>query len=351
MESGGSARYWAGDVEPTSPRQVGLGGTAGRRSQSSGHREGLHRQCVLATVAATNGKRIVVKATRAYLLAAVLALAIVAIVVAVLVSGGDEERRYVGPPNPSARPPPTGVPDGGATTEGTTTVDEAAPPAGKPPTTPTYARLSAYKRRCEQINRLGAEAQVVYEASKEMKLGDSSDVRAAVSLNRSAPPEQVLPRTDAVGAPGLVVSCRLQARLSASEYDFDIDDSGWIDRSVYATDTVRWVWTVTPKLGGDHTLTLYVRPIVSQELAGADSETSRAAKANIRDYTTSVHVDVPWNKHPEELMTQIASTLSVAEGLVKGLTALILALVALLAALPRLRKWRRKRAEGAASSD
>jgi hypothetical protein len=78
-----------------------------------------------------------------------------------------------------------------------------------------------------------------------------------------------------------------------------------------------------------------VRRSRSQELAGADSETSRAAKANIRDYTTSVHVDVPWNKRPEELMTQIASTLNVAENLVKALTALILALVALLAALVR----------------
>jgi hypothetical protein len=119
-----------------------------------------------------------------------------------------------------------------------------------------------YERRCERINRHGAQAQVVYEASKEMQVGDSETVRAAVTLDQSAPPESVLPRTDAAGEPGLAVSCRLQARLSASEYEFDINDTEWIDRSVYGTDTARWVWDVTPKLGGDHTLTLLVRPIV-----------------------------------------------------------------------------------------
>ena len=238
---------------------------------------------------------------------------------------------------------------GGATEEAPPETAEFAPgygpgPGGGSVQFPTYAGLREYGRRCEEINQRGAEAQVVYEASKEMKLGDSSEVSAAVTLDQSAPPEKVLPRTDAVGEPGLVVSCRLQARLTASKYEFDIDDSGWIDRSVYAMDTARWVWIVTPKLGGDHTLTLFVRPIVSQELTGADSETSQAAEANIRDYTTRVHVDVPWNKRPEELMTQIASTLNVAENLITALTAVIVAVIAFFAALPRLRKWRRKRA-------
>jgi hypothetical protein len=271
-----------------------------------------------------------VKARRGYLLPAGIAAVLLAtaIVVAVLVSGGGESAD-TGQPPPTVVAPPSGQPP---------------PTVGTSPATPTYAHLSAYQRRCEQINQRGAEAQVVYEASKEMKLGDSSDVKAAVSLNQSAPPQQVLPRTHAVGEPGLIVSCRLQARLSASKYDFDIDESGWLDRSVYATDTVRWVWSVTPKLGGDHTLTLYVRPIVSQQLTGSDSATSRAAKANIRDYTTSVHVDVPWNKRPEELMTQVASTLSVAEGLVKTLTALIFASIALWGVLAGLRKRRRRRA-------
>jgi hypothetical protein len=143
---------------------------------------------------------------------------------------------------------------------------------------------------------------------------------------------------------GLVVSCRLQARLTASPYEFDINDSDWIDRSVYATDTARWVRSVTPKLGGDRTLTLFVRPIVSQQEEGGFSETARAAESDIRDYTTRVHVNVPWNKRPEELMTQVSSTLNVAENLVKALTALIVAVLALLAAIPRVRKWRRKRA-------
>jgi hypothetical protein len=221
----------------------------------------------------------------------------------------------------------------------------AEPPPGSPGT-PEYAGLDEYERRCERINSQGAKAQVVYEASKEMKVGDSETVRAAVTLDQSAPPEEVLPRTDAVGAPGVVVSCLIQARLSASKYEFENDNSVWIDRSVYETDAAQWVWSVTPKLGGDHTLTLFVRPIVREREERGVSDTSRAIEANIRDYTTRVHVSVPWNRRPEELLTQLASMLNVAEGLVKALTALILAISALVGAIAGLRHWRKRSVAG-----
>jgi hypothetical protein len=154
----------------------------------------------------------------------------------------------------------------------------------------------------------------------------------------------VLPGTDAVGEQVETVSCLLQARLTASRYEFDINDSGWIDRSLHTSDTASWVWTVTPKVGGDHTLTLFVRPVVKLT-EGPVSATSRAAQADIRDYATDVHVNVPWNKRPEEVMIQIASTLNVAEGLVKALTAVIVAVGALVAVITGLRKRQTRRAD------
>lgn len=177
-----------------------------------------------------------------------------------------------------------------------------------------------------------------------MKVGDSDTIRAAVTLDQSAPSEMVLPGTDAAREGGLVVSCRLQARLSASRYEFEIDDRQWLERSVYETDTARWVWNVRPKLGGDHTLTLFVRPIVRLREEGPPTDTSLAIEANVRDYTIRTHVDVPWNKRPEELMTQLASTLNVAEGVVKALAALILAIAALMVALRGLRHRHKKKA-------
>jgi len=220
--------------------------------------------------------------------------------------------------------------------------NEAQQPSRGSAAVPTYGGLEAYERRCKRINRQGAQAQVVYEENKEMKVGDSDTVRAAVTLDQSSPPEKVLPRTDAASGPGLVVSCRLQARLTASQYEFEVNDSDWIERSVFETDTARWVWHVTPKLGGDHTLTLFVRPIVRQREEGGASDVSLATESDVRDYETRVHVNVPWNKRPEEFMTRTASTLNVAEGLVKALTALTLAVLALLAAVVSLRNWRTK---------
>jgi hypothetical protein len=217
------------------------------------------------------------------------------------------------------------------------------------PDDPTYGGLEDYERRCERINRRGALAQVVYEESKEMKVGDSDVVRAAVTLDQAAPPDEVLPRTDAAGEPGVVVSCRMQARLVGSEYEFEVNDSAWIERSLL-TDEARWDWIVTPKLGGDQTLTLQMRPIVMQRPEGGGSDLALARDSNVRSYTTNVHVDVPWTERPATVMTQTASLLNVSESLVKALTGLIVALTALWAAVrvvfPRLRRRHRAEPEG-----
>jgi hypothetical protein len=89
---------------------------------------------------------------------------------------------------------------------------------------------------------------------------------------------------------------------------------------------------------------LNVRPIVAigpaDDTAGA---LARAESSNLQQYETSVHVSVPWNERPAEFMTRLASTFKVAQGLVEGLTALILALGALGVALG-VKKRREKRA-------
>jgi hypothetical protein len=230
---------------------------------------------------------------------------------------------------------------GGGTPSPTSTGEEPVGGGAKP----IYAGRAAYERECNQISKHYAKARIIYEGNTSMDLGDSTDVHAAVTLNTSLPPKEVLPRTNAVsGEPGLVVTCRLQARLSAPADEFNVDNRDWVENSFLGTDTVRWVWSVTPKLGGDHTLTVYVRPFVVQRPEGHLTEADLASEETTLEYTTRVHVNVPWNKRPEELMAQIASTLNAAEGLVKALTALIVAIVALLVAIPKLRRRKKKRA-------
>jgi hypothetical protein len=183
---------------------------------------------------------------------------------------------------------------------------------------------------------------VLYEARKEMTRGDTDTVTAAVTLDQSVPRDKVLHRRDDVTAeePGLVVSCRIQARLNASQYQFEVGDKGWVARSLLTTDTAHWSWYVTPKIGGTHTLVLDVRPILT--LNNTETEQVSAEVSNVQEYETSVHVRVPWTERPQETMSRLAATFKVAEGLVKAITLLMVALVALGAALG-IRGRQRKR--------
>ena len=173
------------------------------------------------------------------------------------------------------------------------------------------------------MNRGGAQARLDYEKRRDMTRGDTEVVKAAVTLNHSVPPRKVLDRVGAEGVPGIVVSCSLQARITASRYEFDIEQNGWVPRSLLATDTARWAWDVTPKVGGQHTIVLSVRPIAVQEEPLDDSTQILASEedANVQQYEINVAVNVPWAERPAEFMTQVAATLAVAEEVVKALTA------------------------------
>lgn len=215
-----------------------------------------------------------------------------------------------------------------------------------PPLEPEPGQLAEYRSRCERMNRGGAQARIDYEKRRDMTRGDTEVVKAAVTLNQTVPPRKVLDRVGAEGVPGIVVSCSLQARITASRYEFDIEQNGWVPRSLLATDTARWAWDVTPKVGGQHTIVLSVRPIAVQEEPLDDSTQILASEedANVQQYEINVAVNVPWTERPAEFMTQVAATLAVAEEVVKAFTALIVAGAVLLGALG-IRRSRRRRAE------
>jgi hypothetical protein len=91
-------------------------------------------------------------------------------------------------------------------------------------------------------------------------------------------------------------------------------------------DTARWSWYVTPKVGGTHTLTLKVRPIVKEQREDRTTPASVSAEnSNVQEYETSVDVKVPLTERPQETMSRLAATFKVAEGLVTALTALVAA--------------------------
>jgi hypothetical protein len=211
---------------------------------------------------------------------------------------------------------------------------EAAPPR--------WVGLDTYRRRCRDLDQHGAKARVMYEKRTAMTRGDSSTLVAAVSLDPAVLRRQVLHRSDDLTAeePGLVVSCRIQARLSASGDQFEVNNTGWVERSLLSTNVARWSWYVTPKLGGTHTIVLDLRPILM--LKDSKTQDVMAEPADVQQYETSVHVSVPWTERPQETMARLAATFRVAEGLVKAVTFLVVALGALGAALG-IRRRRRAR--------
>lgn len=210
---------------------------------------------------------------------------------------------------------------------------------GSQPTTPDYAGLSAFERRCGLITARGAFARFVYSPSETMTRGDATAVTAGLTLNGSLPARQVIGGPGAVGVPGVVVSCRVQAKLTASTWDFNLDNQGWEERSFLATDTARWSWDVGPKIGGTHTLTLYVRPLTyitpvqGNRTDGNFPGYVGAANSEIQDFAITANVRVPWTEIPAEIMSRVAATLRVAQGLVESATLLVGALVAMAAAL------------------
>jgi hypothetical protein len=182
-------------------------------------------------------------------------------------------------------------------------------------------------------------ARVIYEAEKTMTRGDPAAVAAAITLDVATPPDQVLRRPDAEGESGFLVSCHVQARLRVSQYEFEVEENSWIDRSLLTSDTVRWSWFVTPKVGGTQTLILQVRPVVV--ITDPDASTApmvTESDASIMELETTIHVAVPWTERPQEIMSRLAAMFKVAEGLIKAITAVVLALGVLFAALGA-RKW------------
>jgi hypothetical protein len=206
-------------------------------------------------------------------------------------------------------------------------------------------RLAAAKERCAEIAERGAHGRVVWPSHSQMTRGNTTPVAAAVTLARHRPGDVVLRGA----SPGMVkrvwvVSCLFQARLSYSDYEFDVEPAGWQARSTFTSNTAHWTWFVKPKLGGDHTLVIELRPVLElKSRSGHQFDTSLAA-SDIAEYPVSADVSVPWQERPAELMSEVANDLKVAEGLVKAATGLVVAIGALLAALGIRRLLRRRAA-------
>jgi hypothetical protein len=212
--------------------------------------------------------------------------------------------------------------------------------------------LGFYRRRCEEVDARGALARLVYSRDEAMRLGDEDVVSLGLTVNRRLRPADVLDDGKTlVETEALVVSCRIDAHLEAAASEFDIDDKGWIPRSIYATDTQEWDWFVTPRKPGRHELVIQVRPVVSVTVDGETvttnvSHATEAALADTERFRVSVTVTETLNQRVTRTIRSATAYLDDLSGLMKALTGAAVAVMAALTAMGlRRRRHREKRGE------
>lgn len=255
-------------------------------------------------------------------------LGLVALSVGALLFGGCVDTASE-PPSATSTQPPT---------------ETSVPPPQTTPSEPEYAGLLEYRRRCEQISVKGAQARVIFEPRRSMTRGDTDTVVAAVTLNQTTPPDQILDRAGATEKGGVLVSCQVQARLMHSPHEFEVEPEDWVGRTnLVHGDTSEWSWYVTPKVGGTNVLVLEVRPFVTTRSQDTTQPSVLEAESDVEQYTTRVQVDVSWTERPQETMSRLAATFNVAEGLVRALTLFLVAVLSLAAVLG-IRRHKKKSA-------
>jgi hypothetical protein len=131
-----------------------------------------------------------------------------------------------------------------------------------------------------------------------------------------------------------MVSCVIDAQLTAAPRQFDVGPSAWVERALLTTSTARWHWFVTPLEGGSHTLMLSIRPVVHvRRFHAGTGEDLLVSGSTVFEYPIAVRVRVPWTQWLPQQMSSLAATLNVAKGLIEAITALLLAALALAAVL------------------
>jgi hypothetical protein len=212
---------------------------------------------------------------------------------------------------------------------------------GRPPPFTADPSYQNFKKRCE-----GAGATVRYKPNLEGTRGEDQTVGALVTLDPT-PSDEILGQQGETASEGILVSCTLNARLLPLADAFDVDNENWIPGSLKSADTVKWYWGVTPKIGGDHSLLLEVRPFMEardqDSLTGDPSSQpyTESDPNNVQRYKINAHVNVPWFEKPLEWTSRIAALLNAGESVVKALGLFIAAVIALGATLG-IRRHRRQ---------
>jgi hypothetical protein len=222
-------------------------------------------------------------------------------------------------------------------------------PDVKTPESLPVADLPGFRRRCKSIDNNGALGEVYWPKHPKMTRERTETFTAEVTI-LGAPPQAQLRRDQALGhKSGIVMSCRVRARLRAPP-QFDVSEPDWTERSFLQSDRATWSWFITPHRGGSYRIVLQLRPIVTvQEVAtdgtvqrtvyaeDAASDTS-AETSDIEEYPSTVDVAVPAADKAKGFMKDVTDFLKSVQGVVVALTLLMSSIFGLKALLRRRKR-------------
>lgn len=211
---------------------------------------------------------------------------------------------------------------------------DMSPPTAPPPTphaTPTApvgvpeSDYQDYLRRCVQATKGISRAQLVFDPEMSMTRGSSTTVTAVVTLNTRLPPDRVLPGKEATSVQ-LYVACQIEGSLIGDEEEFSIRPTGWQSRSLVGDQDAAWTWVVKPKMGGTRSLVIDLRPVVKIKDSLGELETQSLTTISSE---STVHVRVPADQVVADAATRAKVVFDSLSGLVKSLTLLVAASLAL----------------------
>jgi hypothetical protein len=217
----------------------------------------------------------------------------------------------------------------------------AAPPPEEPTNesddSGSIDHLQEARKRCEKLNAQGALADLAFDESHVMTVGESSRVEASLSLETDELSFEVPPGEDGRRKP-VLVTCTVQARLlGASDFDIsavgDASPGGWIEHQLSTLTTISWSWFVTPHRVGTSELELQVQPVV-QLRSGASATDTSVSEASRATYPIDVRVrDEHLLAQVIRYVTAVTELLTTVEGMLAATLAVLVVGLALRARL------------------
>lgn len=126
---------------------------------------------------------------------------------------------------------------------------------------PVNRRATEQVAECaRQLDQL-LDATILYEPSSEMVVGETSVVKAVITLTKNPDVGEVFgSSTGPVAVEAIIVSCQVEAALKYVESDFEVDlGSEFRPWTLTSEQDASWTWNVKPKRVGRTFLTLTIR--------------------------------------------------------------------------------------------